>query len=321
MRARMVLACLPRPASQRRHRGRDFGGAASTAPAGLRAWLSGSLLLLVLPGCAAYQGTGTKAGVGPTTGAQPRPASSTTDAQTFTRRYLQLLDRDDASAAYALLGRDVQARIELSTFQNQWTETREERKAQAALLRAQLQSRSAMPLLTVQALLTLDSGVRLDLRDGGGGLRLHDPELRSARPRTPLEALRLLQRAAEQRDLPALLRVLSPAQRQRFEDELTERLTLLRRALHNQADAGASDSRGAAAALASGQVEAPPKGEAARLSIASAPTRATGVAANAAMMNPPTLEQRGDRVRFRYDSRFFVDLRRDQGAWWVEDLN
>lgn len=225
------------------------------------------------------------------------------DAQAFARRYLQLLDRDDAIAAYALLGRDVQARIGLAAFQTQWTESREERQLQAAALRAQLQARAAVPV-TVRALITLDSGVRIELSDRGDGLRLNDPELRSARPRTPTEALRLLLRAAEQRDLPALLRVLSPAQRQRMEDELNERIALLRRALYHSPTA-AQETRLPAGAKIERKVKSGP-----------------GLPSQTSQTNQANqIDQRGDRARFRYDPRFFIDLRRDQDSWWVEELN
>lgn len=61
--------------------------------------------------------------------------------------------------------------------------------------------------------------------------RVLDPDLQIIRAPTPEAALRLLVAAAEQRNYPALLRLLTRAERQSLEAELTERLERLRSTL------------------------------------------------------------------------------------------
>ena len=61
--------------------------------------------------------------------------------------------------------------------------------------------------------------------------RVLDPDLQIIRAPTPEAALRLLVAAAEQRNYPALLRLLTRAERQSLEAELAERLERLRSTL------------------------------------------------------------------------------------------
>ena len=61
--------------------------------------------------------------------------------------------------------------------------------------------------------------------------RVLDPDLQIIRAQTPEAALRLLIAAAEQRNYPALLRLLTRAERQSLEAELSERLERLRSTL------------------------------------------------------------------------------------------
>ena len=108
------------------------------------------------------------------------------------------------------------------------------------------------------------------------------------RAETPEAVLRLLLTAAEQRNYPALLRLLTKAERQSLEAELTERVERLRTSL-------------------------------ARSSAPPAPESPSGTASGTA--SETTLKPAGDRTRIQYDPRFFIDLKREPEGWRIADFN
>lgn len=211
----------------------------------LRFMLCGLAVSLALVGCGA------------------RPQTALTPLLTLSR-YREALERDDPKAAYALLGQAVQQGLPYEQFTQQWQDTKAERSVQAAQLRQVLggglarasapaePKRSgaagpvdpvkslgpaATPTLTVRAVVTLPQGAQLILTPvpaaqfiaGQSSLwRILDPDLQAVRAQTPEAALRLLLAAAEQRNYPALLRLLTKSERQSLEAELTERIERLR---------------------------------------------------------------------------------------------
>ena len=205
----------------------------------LRFLLGGLAVSLAFVGCAA------------------RPPTGLTPLLTLSR-YREALERDDPKAAYALLGQAVQQSLPYEQFAQQWQDTKAERSAQAAQLRQVLGGGLARagapaepkhsaaagpvgpavaPTLTVRAVVTLPQGAQLILAPetaaqfvaGQSSLwRVLDPDLRAVRAQTPEAALRLLLAAAEQRNYPALLRLLTKSERQSLEAELTERIERLR---------------------------------------------------------------------------------------------
>lgn len=99
---------------------------------------------------------------------------------------------------------------------------------------------STAPGLRVRAVVTLPQGAQLVLApvsaerflaDRSSAWRVLDPDLQVIRAQTPEAALRLLIAAAEQRNYPALLRLLTKSERQSLEAELSERLERLRSTL------------------------------------------------------------------------------------------
>jgi hypothetical protein len=205
----------------------------------LRFMLCGLAVSLALAGCAA------------------RPPTALTPLLTLSR-YREALERDDPKAAYALLGQAVQQSLPYDQFAQQWQDTKAERSTQAAQLSQVLGGGLARvgapaepklsaaagpvgsavtPTLTVRAVVTLPQGAQLILAPapaaqfvaGQSSLwRGLDPDLRAVRAQTPEAALRLLLAAAEQRNYPALLRLLTKSERQSLEAELTERIERLR---------------------------------------------------------------------------------------------
>lgn len=253
----------------------------------------------------------------------PRLHSATT-ALTTLARYREALVRDDSKVAYELMAPAAQQSLPYAQFVQQWKQTQPERAAQAAELQKLLRgerstdfsadvkasSRSperdrasdsgpglpGAPVVQARAVVTLPQGSQLVLAPASAAAterflvgrpsvwRILDPDLQIIRAPTPEAALRLLVAAAEQRNYPALLRLLTRAERQSLEAELNERLDRLRSTL----------SRGL-------------------------PTETTGTAAGPT--GGPTSTTTGDRTRIQYDPRFFIDLRREQDGWRIADFN
>lgn len=199
----------------------------------------------------------------------PRLPPAATPTTTLAR-YREALMRDDPKAAYDLMTHAAQQSLPYEQFAQQWKATQPERAAQATELQkflrgernpptgAQASSRSPGPdrssgsgpsgqagafAVQARAVVTLPQGSQLVLAPASaaaadrylagrpGVWRIFDPDLQIIRAQTPEAALRLLVAAAEQRNYPALLRLLTRAERQSLEAELTERLERLRSTL------------------------------------------------------------------------------------------
>ncbi len=149
------------------------------------------------------------------------------------RRYVQAIGRDDSRAAYQLLGPTVTARLTVEDFDKQWREHHKELAEQKRQIETQLGSKST--LLHEEAVLRLPHGsvIRLlaEAKTTGTAWRLADANLQRVTAPTPQDVLRLLLLAAEQRNFPALLRLLSADERRALEAQLTERIDRLRAAL------------------------------------------------------------------------------------------
>lgn len=180
------------------------------------------------------------------------------------QRYAQALDRDDPRAAYDLLDSPTRNRMTYAAFAVEWKRSALERGQQRQALAGALKDPPRQ-----QAAVVLGDGARIGLMEEASGFRLVDTELRAVRARTPQEALHLLLAAAERRDYPAVLRLLTETQREQLEAELRERIAGLRGALKKNAP----------------------------------------------------VEISGDRARYQYDPRFFVELQRDPHGWRVLDFN
>lgn len=229
-------------------------------------------------------------------------------------RYREALERDDPRAAYELLAEPLRHSLPFDEFAQQWKETGAERAAQLSALRAvRLSGRPAG--LSQRAVVTLSQGSQLVLEPAPGtgsgrspsDWRVLDPDLTRVRAETPEAALRLLLTAIDQRSLPAMLRLLSPAERLLIESELRERAERLRAALEKGLFAP-----GPVAPQAASAASAP-----------AAPASGLRAGAGAVMAEPPSQvsttprvvrDARGDRLRVQYDPRFFIELERVPGV-------
>lgn len=186
-------------------------------------------------------------------GCAARPPAASTPLQTLSR-YREALQHDDPKAAYALLSPGVQQGLAYEQFAQQWQDTKAERGVQAMQLSQALArpgtsvaaprpdaagpgaAASPAAAVSARAVLTLPQGGQLILAPAaarflaGQSSAWHvlDPDLRAVRAQTPEAALRLLLAAAEQRNYPALLRLLTKSERQSLEAELAERIERLR---------------------------------------------------------------------------------------------
>lgn len=149
------------------------------------------------------------------------------------RRYAQAIASDDSRAAYKLLAPSVTARLPAPEFDKQWRENRKELTEQRLLLE-RLGDKPA-DAVHEQALLRLPQGSVLRLlaetKPTGTVWLLSDANLQRVTAPTPEDVLKLLLLAAEQRNFPAILRLLSADERRALEAQLSERIERLRAAL------------------------------------------------------------------------------------------
>lgn len=147
-------------------------------------------------------------------------------------RVARALGGDDPQAAYQLLDEPTRTQLPYKVFEERFRDTAPERRAQAAAL-----TRRARGPLQTTAVISFSDGTQLALERAPGPLRpylLRDLRLEGAQARSPEEALQLLVAAAEARSYAAVLRLLTPAQRQAIEAELRERVEKLRGALQRR---------------------------------------------------------------------------------------
>lgn len=152
--------------------------------------------------------------------------------------YLEVLRKDDSDAAYGLLSSSLKQSIPKEQFLKQWQTMPQERAAQAAQLRALLDSSSMQDGLRRSASYALPTGGQLLLvpvsQQSSARWVLTDGDLQTLVAKTPEAALRQLIVAVEQRNYSALLRLLTSSERQSLEAELRERLDRLRATMAKQ---------------------------------------------------------------------------------------
>jgi hypothetical protein len=151
--------------------------------------------------------------------------------QQFLTRLAQSLDQGDPQNAYRLLDAPTRRTLPYQDFADLFLATQTERRERAQALRRQMKARSPGQALAV---LSLGDGTRVEMQEERGGWHLTDLGAVTVRPQTPEEAIRLLLAAAEGRSYAAVMRLLSPSQRQAIEAELRERIDRLRAALQRR---------------------------------------------------------------------------------------
>ncbi len=148
------------------------------------------------------------------------------------RGYLRALEQDDPDVGWSLLSASAQAHTSREDFIRRWRESRTERQEQAARLRSEAASPTA---LSQWAAIGFTDGTRVPLRREAGGWRLVGTTLGELRAATPEDALRALAQALESRRYDLLLAVLGGPLRSEVERQLRERLERLRGALQKGA--------------------------------------------------------------------------------------
>ncbi len=138
------------------------------------------------------------------------------------------LERDDPHAAFALLAPSLRAHGE-ADFAARWKASRAERLAEAGALRAALHG--GAPPVEEWAAVVFPDGARVPLTRDGDGWRLTTTALGEAHAGTPVEALRQLAHALEQRRFDLVLNLLGEPLRAEVERQIRERLEQLRAAL------------------------------------------------------------------------------------------
>lgn len=184
------------------------------------------------------------------------------------------LAKDDPAAGHALLSADLRRRWPRDRFDTRWRETAPERSERAAAL-------AATGPLSVSARTGPGPG-QVELRLEEGGWRIASGAVPGMRLHTPEDAVLALAEAADRRDLPAVLALLSRPVRERVERNLTERLEKLRAALVRDGGGHEADPR--------------------------AP-------------RSPRADIDGDHATFTVDAGFRIELVREGGEWRVLDFN
>lgn len=150
--------------------------------------------------------------------ASPSRPESAVDA------YRAALLRDDPAAAYSLLSKEVRATLTFPQFAAQWRELRAERADQAKQL-------GSVRAVELHARVSSASSGGVELRDEGGGWRVHQSDWVGDAIHTPDGVMRALVRAVERRDYDAFVQLLSQKKRAKLDRAVKIRLDALRLAL------------------------------------------------------------------------------------------
>jgi hypothetical protein len=151
-----------------------------------------------------------------------RSAASISRPEDLLNRYLKTVEDDDPKSAWTLLGEKVQGEMTESEFIRGWREFRLEIRERAKLVKEKLKGP-----IGISAKLLYPSGLEVDLTWSHGWKiqkNLFVP------CRTPQEAITVILAAAEQRNLPALMRLLSKSTRDSIEQLIRDRIEKLKKA-------------------------------------------------------------------------------------------
>jgi hypothetical protein len=150
-------------------------------------------------------------------------------------KYLHAVEKADARAVWALLDEKIRSELTEADFVSSFTKYRAELLDRARLLKARVKEPAG-----IKAKVTYPSGLEADLVYTDGW-RL---EGSLATPtRTPQETLSALLLAAEQRNLSALMRLLSKSARSSVEQFLRDRIEKLHKALDQEIEVNGNRAR------------------------------------------------------------------------------
>lgn len=160
-------------------------------------------LLAAIFGAATCVALGSVAGCGGPVG----PSSPAADG---VRAYLRALESDDARAAYDLLTEHARKELSFDEFELQWKQSEKERQWQ---LRALQDGVKGNPEVGERAAIHFPDGKLVQLEREGRAWRLESELVTRTRAKRPRDAVRLFADAIAQRDLEAVLGVLTERRR------------------------------------------------------------------------------------------------------------
>lgn len=166
------------------------------------------LLVLLLAGCS-----------GGTRGSGP---------QDVLHRYVEAIETDQPTVAYKLLHKNVRRSVSRSEFIRRWRDMRPELKAQAATLKKQQEKLA----VKAAASLVYSSGIRMKVvYDKTKRWNLENGFPVAANTPTPVHAIKSFLSALEQRNVRALMKLLSKDTRQQTEERMESWVSGLKEAL------------------------------------------------------------------------------------------
>ncbi len=145
------------------------------------------------------------------------PAGPSSPAANGVRAYVSALRANDPSDAYELLSASTRGKLSYDEFALQWKSSAKEREWQAKVLEESLKGN---PDVGERAVISFSDGKIVQLEREGIAWRLESELVSRSRAKRPRDAIRLFADAIAQRDLNAVLGVLT----QRRRDGLTKQV-------------------------------------------------------------------------------------------------
>ncbi len=155
-----------------------------------------------------------------TTWAACHPAagpSTSTPASDGVKAYMAALKSSDSSAAYAMMSADAKKQISPAEFALQWKQSEKERAWQISELEKSVKGN---PNVGEHAVVQFSDGKLVELERDGDTWRLDSDRVARSRAKEPRDAIRLFADAVANRDVTAILGVLT----QRRRDGLTKQV-------------------------------------------------------------------------------------------------
>jgi hypothetical protein len=154
------------------------------------------------------------------------------------RELVAALRSDNARSAYALLSDDERKRVSFDDFALEWKQTGPERAWQAKALEESLKGN---PDVGERANVSFSDGKLVQLEREGKTWRLESELVSRTRAKEPRDAVRMFAEAVAQRDVGALLNVLTSRRRDGLKRQLDGFITGLQKHVNVQLDRSGTD--------------------------------------------------------------------------------